>query len=62
MNQQTFVSVAAWFFLLVAILHLMRVGFGWDATVGPWQVPAWFSWAAAAAGAYLAYVGFSGRR
>ncbi|HBV33454.1 TPA: hypothetical protein DIC39_01565 [Patescibacteria group bacterium] len=62
MHQQTFVSVAAWFFLLVAILHLMRAGFGWGVVVGPWQVPFWFSWAAAVAGTYLAYAGFTSRR
>lgn len=62
MDKQMFISVAAWFFLLVALLHLMRVGFGWEAQVGPWQIPLWFSWAAAAAGTFLGYLGFTLRR
>jgi hypothetical protein len=58
MSQKTFVGVAGVVFLLVALLHLLRLLLGWDAVIGGWSVPHWVSWAALAVSGYLAYTAF----
>ena len=46
MSEKTFTRVAAVVFSLVALLHLARLILGWDAVIGGWRVPMWFSWVA----------------
>lgn len=46
MNQKTFNTLAGIVFLAVAVLHLLRLFFGWDAVIGGWAVPKWPSVAA----------------
>ena len=57
MNESTFVRVAAVIFSLVALLHLARLVLGWDAVIGGWSVPMWFSWIALGLSGLLAYTG-----
>lgn len=45
-------------FLIIAVLHLMRVVLGWYAEIGGWTVPFWLSWVAVIIAGFLAYVGF----
>ena len=45
-------------FLVIAVLHLLRVIFGWDATIARAAVPKWVSWIALLIAGYLAYEGF----
>ena len=58
MNQKAFSLSAGIIFLLIALLHLLRVAFGWDAILEGWTVPMWVSWVAILIAAYLAYQGF----
>ena len=46
MSEKTFARVSAGIFSLVALLHLARLILGWDAVIGGWEVPMWFSWVA----------------
>ncbi len=45
-------------FLVIAVLHLLRVIFGWDATIAGVAVPKWVSWIALLVAGYLASEGF----
>ncbi|MBI3330979.1 MAG: hypothetical protein HYZ96_02575 [Candidatus Omnitrophica bacterium] len=54
MNEKTFTRVSAVIFSLVALLHLARLVLGWDAVIGGWGVPMWFSWAALGLAGWLA--------
>ncbi len=57
MDQKTFSLISGVIFLLIAILHVLRVVYAWDAVIGGWEVPKWISWAAIAVGVYLGYEG-----
>jgi hypothetical protein len=58
MSQRSFSLVAGTIFSCIALLHLLRLVLGWEAIIGAWIMPAWFSWAALPIAAYLAYQGF----
>ena len=58
MNQKIFSLVAAVVFFLVALLHVLRLAYGWSAVIGGWTVPIWVSWAALVIAVFLAYQGF----
>jgi len=58
MSTRAFLRTAGVIFGLVSLLHLLRLLLGWDAVIGGWSVPAWYSWLAAALGAYLSYTAF----
>lgn len=45
-------------FLIVALIHFMRVLFGWDLIVGDTAVPEWFSWFGVLLALYLSYASF----
>ena len=51
--------VSSVIFLIVFVLHALRIYFNWGAMVGGWEVPMWFSWLAVVLTGYLAYTGFS---
>ncbi len=42
---------------MVALLHALRIIFGWHAVIGEWEVPTWVSWIALIIAGYLAYEG-----
>ncbi len=46
-------------FLIIALLHAVRIFYGWEAVIGGLVAPKWVSWIALAISAYLAYAGFS---
>lgn len=54
MDQRTFNGVAGIIFLLVAVLHALRVLYDWGALIGGWSVPMWASWIAIVIAGYLA--------
>jgi len=62
MSQRSFSLVAGAIFSCIALLHLLRIVFGWEAMVDAWVVPTWFSWVALPIAAYLAYQGFRSRK
>lgn len=58
MNQKTFSLIASVIFLLIGLLHALRLALGWDAVVNTWAVPMWVSWVALVITLYLASEGF----
>lgn len=62
MNQKTFTGTASVVFSLIAVLHALRLVFGWDAVIGGWSVPHWISGVAVVLFGYLGYSGFNVRK
>ncbi|HEY2989335.1 MAG TPA: hypothetical protein VGL11_16505 [Candidatus Binatia bacterium] len=58
MSRTTYLKTAAAIFLLIAVLHLLRLVFGWEAVFEGWAVPHWVSAVALVVAGYLAYEGF----
>jgi len=58
MTHRTFSLVTGILFLLVALLHAIRLLRGWQVSVEGAVVPIWISWIGLAVAAYLAYQGF----
>jgi hypothetical protein len=46
MSQKTFSLVAGLIFLVVAVMHLLRLGLGWHVALAGWAAPMWVSWIA----------------
>ena len=44
MTQRAFNLAAGTLFLIVAILHALRLFFKWHVSVSGWTVPMWVSW------------------
>ena len=59
LDQKTYASVAAALFLVVAIMHLLRIIFGWEVQIGGLTIPFWVSWLALVIAGALAYLGFA---
>ena len=59
MNQKTFSRITGIVFLLIAVLHILRMAYGWDAAIAGWSVPLWLSAVALAMSLYLAYHGLT---
>lgn len=57
MRLKTFGLTAGVIFLSIALLHALRLIFGWQAVIGGWEVPTWVSWLALVIAAYLGYEG-----
>ena len=55
-------TVTATLFLVVAIMHLLRIIFGWQVAIGGLSVPFWPSWLAFPVAGALAYFGFTQKR
>src|SRR6266566_7521144 len=63
MSQKTFSVVAGLIFLLIAIMHGLRLAFRWEVVLNGWSVPMWVSVVAIVIAAYLAFEGLKlGRR
>ncbi len=58
MNQRSFNFTVGAVFLLITILHVLRIVLGWSAVIGGWAVPEWASWAAIVVAGFFAYEGF----
>ena len=58
MGQRTYNIVTAVVFLIVAVLHLLRIILGWPARIGGLDIPLWASWLAILVTGGLAYCGF----
>jgi len=57
-DQRTYNLVTATLFLIIAVLHLLRVILGWPARIGGLDIPLWVSWLAILVAGGLAYCGF----
>jgi hypothetical protein len=58
MTQRFFSLVTAVLFVLIALLHAIRLLRGWQVIIEGAVVPMWISWMGLAVAAYLAYQGF----
>jgi len=58
MTHRTFSLVTGILFLLVALVHAIRLLRGWQVSVEGAVMPIWISWIGLAVAAYLAYQGF----
>jgi hypothetical protein len=58
MDQRAYNTITAVVFLIVAVLHLLRIIFGWPARIGGLDIPLWASWLAILVTGGLAYFGF----
>ena len=58
MDQRTYNWITAALFLMVALLHLLRIIFGGPAQIGGLSIPFWASWLALIVAGALAYLGF----
>jgi len=59
MTQKTFSLVAGLIFLVVALMHLLRLVRGWHVALAGWTAPMWVSWIAFLIAGYLAYTGLN---
>jgi hypothetical protein len=62
MSENTFVTIAAVIFGLVALLHLLRIVMGWSIVIDAWTVPMWLSWIAFVVAGVLSYLGMRSAR
>ncbi len=58
MQQHTYTIVSGVLFAIIAILHVFRVAYGWEAVIGGWTAPMWISWVAALIIGVLAITAF----
>ena len=58
MTQRTFTSIAGFLFLLIALLHALRLILGWEAVIHGWAVPHALSWIALFLFGGLAFTAF----
>jgi uncharacterized membrane protein YhaH (DUF805 family) len=59
LNRKTYLTVTATLFLVVAIMHLLRIIFGWQVEIGGLSIPFWVSWLGVLVAGALAYLGFT---
>jgi hypothetical protein len=52
-------TVTATLFLVVAIMHLLRIIFGWQVDIGGLSIPFWVSWLGVLVAGALGYLGFT---
>lgn len=57
MNQKIFIVTASGLFSLIAVMHALRLVFGWEAVIGGLSVPRWVSGVAVVLFGYLGYIG-----
>src|SRR2546428_3796388 len=57
MKQAAFILVTSSIFALIALLHALRLIYGWNVTIGEWTVPVWVSAVGLLIAGYLAFQG-----
>jgi len=57
MSQITFSLVAGMIFLLVAVMHVLRLALKSEVVLNGWSVPMWISWLALVIAGFLAFEG-----
>lgn len=58
MPLRIYTSVSATIFLIVFVMHLLRLVFGWPLSIAGFDMPMWPSWIAMIVAAYVSAVGF----
>jgi hypothetical protein len=62
LNRKTYMTVTATLFLVMAIVHLLRIILGWHVEIGGLSIPFWVSWLAVFVAGALSYFGFAQKR
>jgi hypothetical protein len=62
MKQGAFLVVTSLIFALTALLHALRLFYGWKVTMGEWTVPVWVSAVGFLIAGYLAIQGLLFKR
>jgi hypothetical protein len=62
LSRETYMTVTAALFLVVAIMHLLRIIFRWQVEIGGLSIPFWVSWLGVLVAGALAYFGFTQNR
>jgi hypothetical protein len=57
-SERTLLKVVGLIFLVVAVVHLLRLALGWNILLGDAEVPMWLSWFGFLIPAYLSYSSF----
>ena len=57
MKHGAFLLVTSAIFALIALLHALRLVYGWNVTIGEWTVPVWVSAVGFLIAGYLAFQG-----
>ena len=55
MNKKTYFQTTLVVFIIVAVVHSLRILLGWPAEISGWEVPMWVSWLAVIVAGTLAY-------
>lgn len=58
MTVQFYAATTSVIFLLVAVLHLLRVVMQWDVIIGTWHFPIWASVVAIIVAGFLSFAGY----
>ena len=59
MKQRGFNKLTGVIFAVIAVLHLLRVIYSWDAQIGTFAIPIWLSWIALVVSGFLSYTAFN---
>ncbi len=62
MSQKTFSLAAGLIFLLIAVMHVLRLVLRWEVVLNGWSVPMWVSVVAIVIAACLAFEGLKPSR
>lgn len=58
MTKNNFMSVVSVLFLIIGIMHVLRLLNGWEAQIGGLMIPMWASWVAVVVAFCLSFQGF----
>jgi len=62
MKHGAFLLVTSAIFAVIALLHALRLIYGWNVTIGEWTVPVWVSAVGFVIAGYLAFQGLRLKR
>jgi len=57
MSQKNYSLLAGIIFLLVSLIHLSRIIFGWSAVMAGWSIPIWINWTGLAGAGFMSWQG-----
>jgi predicted permease len=57
-SERVLLKIAGMVFLVVCLVHLLRLAFGWTLVVGTATIPLWLSWLGVLIAGYLSYSSF----
>ncbi|MDO8602131.1 MAG: hypothetical protein Q7R62_03365 [bacterium] len=58
MRHKTLLQTTGFIFLIITILHIGRIAYSWNVTIGTFTLPLWVSWIAIIVAALLSYNSF----